>query len=182
MQHCSVCQSPNAREINEALKSNVADREVERRFPDVTRASISRHRRNHLAVGPDDPTAEPGLTPEVLPPLKPKKAKSAAGDEIDIEQRKAIDQQRAVCAATWKLINQALRKGNMGVATTNLRNMTEAIKALAALTGELEAAPQQQINIQVLLGDVLRRRAEARATAVIDAQAASASQEVADVQ
>ncbi len=151
MQHCSVCGHASVSEINAALKSNVADREVERRFPGVTRASISRHRRNHLGVDADDPTA---LTPEVLGPLKSKK--QASGPEIDIDQRKGIDQQRAVCAATWKLVNQALKKGNLGVATTNLRNLTEAIKALSAHTGEL-AAPGG-VAVQVNIGTRDRAR------------------------
>jgi hypothetical protein len=171
MQHCSVCGHASIRDINTALKSKVADREVERRFPGVTRASISRHRRNHMDVGADDPDADPGLTPEVLPPLRSQKAKSTnTGGKIDIEHRKAIDQQRAVCGATWKLIDKALKKGNLGVATTNLRNMTEAIKALAALTGELEPATTQVFNFQMC--DGFRRAAELRRAQAIDVQPA----------
>jgi hypothetical protein len=152
MQHCSVCGHASVREINAALTARVADREVERRFPGVTRASISRHRRNHLGAGPDDPTA--ALTPEVLPPQDSKKKGSAA--ETNIDQRKGIDQQRAVCAATWKLVNQALKKGNLGVATTNLRNLTEAIKALSAHTGEL--ATPGGVAVQVNIGTRDRAR------------------------
>lgn len=157
MQHCSVCGHASVSEINAALRSNVADREVERRFPDVTRASISRHRRNHLGVGADDPAADSGITPEVLPPLKGKKGRGTAGGEIEIDQRKGIDQQRAVCAATWKLVNQALKKGNLGVATTNLRNLTEAIKSLSAHTGEL--ATPGGVAVQVNVGVGVRDKA-----------------------
>ncbi len=141
MQQCSVCHSPDVQEINAALKSGVADREVERRFPSVTRASLSRHRRNHLSVGADDPTAGKALVPEVLPALPPGKSKASAetsDGEPSFENKKAIDQQRAVCTATWRLIEKALKKGNLGIATSNLRNMTEAIKSLGAMTGELQ--------------------------------------------
>jgi hypothetical protein len=121
----------------------VSDREIAKRFTGLVRSSIARHKKNHLAnLSPDDSAAETRALTVVsqislAPPMPP-----SAND-------KGLQHQKNVVMEMWKLYSVARKKGNLAVATQNLRNLNEAIKSLGTFTGELATPAGVAIGINV---------------------------------
>jgi hypothetical protein len=88
-----------------------------------------------------------------------------------------------VVVVTWTVIQRALKKGNLAIVTQNLKNQTEAVKSLAGLRGEIEPPPPStQLNFQVVLDTVLRRRDSTRTGVVINVSPDETERGLANVQ
>jgi hypothetical protein len=136
-------------EIDKALIEGIAVREIEKRFS-VGRASVSRHKRNHIAAERFE-------------------AIEAQIESIQRSDEPVVEQVKDVCALLRKLVARAQQSGNLSIANQGLKNLTAALETLARMTGELEQPTTNIFNFAMC--DQFRRAAEARRAQTIEVQA-----------
>jgi transposase-like protein len=112
---CTVCGHPNKDEIDKALVSKGAIRDIARQF-DIDKSALSRHKQNHL--------------PSILARAEDAKEVTKANNLIDEIERLRVKAER--------IARKAEKKGDYRTALAGIRELTRIVEILAKMQGELK--------------------------------------------
>ena len=123
---CSICHHAKRAEIDDRLVAGIGTRTLATQYPDLTRASLERHNRNHVRA----------RMAAVL---------AARADDETAYDASLVDRAAELRAKALDLLRKAEAAGDLKTALQGVRESARCLELMAKLTGQIDESAKLNI-------------------------------------